>query len=426
MLSVLCRILERFIKNPVVEHLECHFFLSDHQHGFREKRSCLSNLLTNLDELTKLLDDGNMLDQVYLDFSKAFDKVPHQRLILKLQNIGVKGKLLSWIESFLTNRMQSVKVNGIRSFWSSVLSGVPQGSVLGPLLFILYVNDLPNCLTTCSCKIFADDTKIASKVNSCDQADLLQEDLNRLYEWTRTWKMQFNGKKCHVLHIGKTNPKYLYHINGCLVTPVHKEKDLGVVMTRDLKASSNVNECVKRANQTLGMIRRTFSYLDETSFVQLYKVFVRPQLEYCQQAVNPTSAHDINLVERVQRRATKLVPGLDGMEYESRLKALNLYSMDERRVRGDLIFMYRLMSGDVNIDPARLFKLNPHNLGDKESRLYNTLKVEPRSHPNLQIRHTFFTQRVVRPWNSLPEYVVRSENVSDFKTKYDQIKGLVV
>ena len=109
-----------------------------------------------------------MIDQVYLDFSKAFDKVPHQRLILNLQNIGVKGKLLSWIESFLTNRMQSVKVNGVRSFWSSVLSGVPQGSVLGPLLFILYVNDLPSCLKTCSCKIFADDTKIASKVNSCD------------------------------------------------------------------------------------------------------------------------------------------------------------------------------------------------------------------------------------------------------------------
>ena len=108
------------------------------------------------------------------------------------------------------------------------------------------------------------------------QADLLQEDLNRLYEWTTTWKMQFNGKKCHVLHIGKTNPKYLYHINGCLVTPVNKENDLGVVMTRDLKASSNVTECVKRANQTLGMIKRTFSYLDETSFVQLYKLFVRP------------------------------------------------------------------------------------------------------------------------------------------------------
>ena len=115
---------------------------------------------------------------------------------------------------------------------------------------------------------------------------------------------------------------------------------------------SGVTECVKRANQTLGMIKRTFSYLDETSFVQLYKVFVRPQLEYCQQAVNPTSANDINLVERVQRRATKLVPGLDGMDYESRLKALDLYSMEERRVRGDLIFMYRLMSGDVNLDPA--------------------------------------------------------------------------
>ena len=119
-----------------------------------------------------------------------------------------------------------------------------------------------------------------------------------------------------------------------ICTTVNKETDLGIVMTGDLKASSNVTECVKRANQTLEMIKRAFSYLDETSFVQLYKVFVRPQLEYCQQAVNPTSANDINLVERVQRRATKLVPGLDGMDYESRLKALNLYSMEERRVRG--------------------------------------------------------------------------------------------
>ena len=170
-----------------------------------------------------------MLDQVYLDFSKAFDKVPHQRLILKLQNIGVKGKLLSWIESFLTNRMQSVKVNGIRSFWLFVLSGVPQGSVLGPLLFILYVNDLPNCLTTCSCKIFADDTKTASKVNSCDQADLLQEDLNRLYEWTRTWKMQFNGKKCHVTCVAhwKDQPKVSVSHQWMLSDPSPQRKRFG-------------------------------------------------------------------------------------------------------------------------------------------------------------------------------------------------------
>ena len=149
-------------------------------------------------------------------------------------------------------------------------------------------------------------------------------------------------------------------------------------------------------------------------------------LNESQQAVNPTSVDDINLIERVQRRATKLVPTVDGLDYQSRLKALNLYSMEERRARGDLILMYRLMSGDINFDPARLFKMNPHKLGDKESRLYNTMKVEPRSHANLQVRHTFFTQRVVRPWNSLPEYVVRSDDVTDFKSNYDKMKGIVV
>ena len=153
----ICGLLERIIKNEIVKHLDANELFSNDQYGFRAKRSCVTQLLEALEERTSLLDGGKSIDVIYFDFAKAFDSVPHQRLLSKLNSYGISGKVLQWIATFLRDRKQRVVLNGYKSSWTNVLSGVPQGSVLGPLLFLIYINDLPDCIESSSAKIFADD-----------------------------------------------------------------------------------------------------------------------------------------------------------------------------------------------------------------------------------------------------------------------------
>ena len=233
--------------------------------------------------------------------------------------------------------------------------------------------------------------------------------------------MKFNSSKCHVVHFGKKNYGHYYHLNGSLLSPAEKEKDLGVIVGKDLKAEWNIAHSVAKANKILGMIRRTFSYMDKDMFLQLYKVYVRPHLEYCQQACSPYMAKDINLIEGVQHRATKLVKSIEDLSYEERLKQLQLYSLEDRRLRGDLILMYRIMNGDVNIDSSKLFTVKAPNMARGHA-----MKVHLKKISNSDIRHNFFTQRVIVPWNTLPQHIVESKTVREFKNSYDKWSGLIV
>ena len=288
------------------------------------------------------------------------------------------------------------------------------------MLFIIYINDLSDILSTCSGSIFADDTKLQANVNSTDQADLIQEDLNGLKKWCDEWKLAFNAKKCHVLHLGRKNLRHLYHINGALLTPVNEEKDLGVIISKDLKAEKHILECVKKANKLLGMIKRTFSFMNKDMLVQLIKTFIRPHLEYGQQASSPYLKKDIKLLEDVQRRATKLLRSIDDLSYTERLKHLNLYSIEDRLTRGDMILMFRLMTDDIRIDKKKLFSVK-----ETKTRGHH-LKVHTGPTCKLDIRHKFFSQRVITPWNELPHFVVSSKTVDDFKINYDIWRGVVV
>ena len=400
--------------------METNNIVTDDQHGFMKKRSCLTNLIMNLEEITGMVDNGDMVDQIYLDLCKAFDKVPHQRLLYKLQQYGISGTLLTWVESFLSHRQQRVKVNNSFSNWTDVTSGVPQGSVLGPVLFILYINDLNDNLSHCSCKIFADDTKLTHTANNESDALMIQKDLNNLDDWCKEWKMYFNDSKCHVLHFGKRNWGHYYHLGGCLITPSSEEKDLGVIISNDLKVAKNVAYSVKKANKVIAMIKRTFSYLDKAMLVQLFKVYVRPHLEYCQQACAPYMIKDIDMIESAQKRAIKLIKSLESMTYEDRLKELKLYSLKDRRIRGDLIFMHRIMTGDINVQWRKLFTLKNYT----RTRGHHMM-VQRNKLCRLDSRNNFFTERVIGPWNSLPEHIVSSKSTTEFKNKYDKWRGLV-
>ncbi|KAJ8272753.1 hypothetical protein GJAV_G00093040 [Gymnothorax javanicus] len=192
---IACKILESIIKDELELFLECNNILRDSQHGFRKGRSYLTNLLEFFEEATKTYDQSRAYDIIYLDFQKAFDKVPHKRLIFKMSSIGVTGGILEWILNWLQDRTQRVVVSGISSQLGMVRSGVPQGSVLGPLLFLIYLNDLDRNIESKLVK-FADDMKLGGLANSLDSTKVIQEDLDRIQSWAEMWQMKFNSAKC--------------------------------------------------------------------------------------------------------------------------------------------------------------------------------------------------------------------------------------
>ena len=411
--SVICKTLETLIRDKVVKFLEKNGLINNSQFGFRNKRSCLTNLLDFFNYVYNVYDDCRSVDIIYLDFQKAFDKVPHMRLLTKLKAHGVTGNIHKWIEDWLSKRKQRVVINGISSSWRGVKSGVPQGSVLGPVLFLIYVNDLDDGLT-CKVSKFADDTKIASKVISTLDKEFLQRDLDKLSNWARDWQMKFNIEKCKVMHIGINNDNVKYLMNGVELLVTNTETDLGVMISDDLKPSNQCSKVVKTANKLVGFIGRTFEHKSEKVILTLYNSLVRPLLEYCIQFWSPYYRKDIDKLERVQRRVTKMIPRLRCKPYEQRLQELNLFSLSKRRMRGDLIEVFKMLKGFVNVDVNDYFTL-------AQSRITrgNGYKIASKRFASQEAKHFFFN-RVVNAWNSLPASVVESESVVTFKNRLDE------
>ena len=302
----------------------------------------------------KWVDEGSPVDVIYLDFQKAFDKVPHQRLILKLKSHGMGNSIINWIEQWLTDRRQRVVVDGEVSSWKSVLSGVPQGSVLGPILFLGYINDLEEGVIGKILK-FADDTKLFTKTKEIGDKKFLQDDIDKLVKWSEKWQMLFNFGKCKCLHIGPGNTSMTYEMGGTILSTTVKEKDLGVTMNANMKVSEQCRIAASKGNQVLGMIRRNISYKDKSLIVPLYKAIVRPHLEYCIQAWSPYLRKYIDMLEKIQRRATKLITGLRDLRYEERLKECGLTTLETRRLRGDQIEVFKILNGYENIDSNIFF-----------------------------------------------------------------------
>ena len=268
--SQVCKILESIVRTRVIEHINVNNLMSEAQHGFREGRSCLTNLLETLEAWTQIIEDGDGIDVAYLDFRKAFDLVSHKHLIYKMSKYGIKGQILKWVEEFLSNRSQRVLIRGTASTSQKVTSGVPQGSVLGPVLFLIFINDLPlKVLSPLS--LFADDSKIFTRIVSSENEDkvyentgkdVLQQDLANVLEWAKKWKMEFNVDKCKIMHIGNKNPKYNYNMDGKNLQETLKEKDLGVLIDYKLDFGDHIKEIVSRANRMIGVIRASFSCLN--------------------------------------------------------------------------------------------------------------------------------------------------------------------
>ena len=307
--AIPCKILEHVIVSQTLDHLDAHHILVDCQHGFRAKRSCETQLIITAHDLASSLNRHKQIDMAVLDFSKAFDRVPHQRLLLKLEYYGMSTSTVSWIKSFLDSRTQQVIVDGESSKPGPVHSGVPQGTVLGPMLFLLYINDITEDISS-SIRLFADDCLVYKEITSPEDSKTLQEDLDKLVHWGNTWLMSFNVKKCHVMRLTSARKHitpFDYFMNGEQVHLTQETPYLGVIITSKLSWNEHINHITSKAQRMLGFLRRNLHSCPRQIREQSYMSLVRPTLEYCASVWDPQTVKGITKVENVQRRAARYI-----------------------------------------------------------------------------------------------------------------------
>ena len=416
--SAICKVLEKIICAAMMSFLMRNDLISNQQHGFVRGRSCQTNIMLCLEKWTGILDEGMSVDVAYFDYAKAFDKVSHRLLKLKLKSYGIEGKLFGWIEAWLGERRQRVVVGDAKSPWLEVVSGTTQGTVLGFLLFLIFINDLPKkCGQEDEAQIMllADDTKTYEKVEEGKELESqkhLQERIDNISNWAEEWKMEINAAKSKIMHLGKNNPCLPYSVNGTEIQTVTSEKDIGFWITDDLSTKTHVQKARGKALGEISRIRRNFSYIDKRAFCVLYNQRIRPHLDYGMCACPPDSAADAKILERVQGKATALVHGLKGLNAEERRKELNLMTLEERRERGDLIEVYKILKGLTRINPEEFWEV-------RDARNGVRLVKELASNGKKQ-RMGFFSYRVIQKWNLLPMEIKTAPSLESFKNRIDE------
>ena len=411
--SVVAKICERIVKNRWNEYLERNEVINDRQFGFRKGRSCMTNLMCFYSRVIDIVQERDgWADCVYLDLKKAFDKVPHERLLWKLETYGgLKGPLLHWIRDFLRGREMRTVIRNRKSSWRQVVSGVPQGSVLAPVMFAIYVNDMTEGVSSYM-SLFADDAKLMRRVERREDCETLQEDLNTIRDWSVLWKMEFNVKKCGVIKFGhsRARPDFSYKLSDETIKAKSEERDLGVIVTDKMSPEVHIRRRTGETYNLVRSIRAAFHYLDEEMIRKLITTMIRPRLEYAAVVWSPSTKKDIRKLERIQRAATKLPSTLSNLPYEERLEKLNLPTLEERRERGDLIALYRILSGFDKLDRGDLV------IRDFSSTRGHEKKVK-RAACRKDIKKNSFPQRTVGIWNELEKEVVNAKTILDFKEK---------
>ena len=426
--SNLLKTFERVMRNKLVEHLEENNLLPDSQHGFRKRRGCLTQLLDHMDDIFAELNSGNEVDVIYLDYSKAFDKVNHKILLAKLEKLGIKGKVLAWIKDFLSGRYQTVSVEGEKSSFEVVRSGVPQGTVLGPILFIVYVADLQHRVLHSKIGTFADDTKLKKNILSEESPVELQEDLERVVEWSAANSMVLHEDKFEVVHYELNKTLLLrelpFHDELCMYTtpsgetisPTGTVRDLGILLSNDCSWTPHITKISSDARRMAAWVLRAFKDRSRTTMMTLYKSLVRCKLEYCSPLWSPYLIGDIQALESVQRYFTRRVEDLAQFNYWERLKKLQLMSLQRRRERYTIIQMWKMYNGaSPNCTTMRFY--HHQRLGIKAE--VPSLYTGAQKSISTKYFHSFGI-RAARLWNALPKEVNTAETLDSFKVMLGQ------
>ena len=421
---IFCKIMETIIKNQLMSYLSDNTLISSAQHAFISKHSTASNMIESTREWSVAISNKQTVDVVYIDFQRAFDSVVHSKLLIKLGTFGISGKLLNWVSAFIHNRTQRVSMGNCLSDVISVTSGIVQGSVLGPILFILFVNDICNLIgATVTHLLFADDLKLFSKFILSDlligsSHGLLQVILNRVFNWSSEWQLPINIPKCLCLRLNQralhcSGPQY--NINDSLIANVSCARDLGVIVNSRLDYSDHIDSIVSKASIGVGMLFRGFVCRDAAFLCKAYKTYIRPILEFNSVVWNPVLHKYIDQIENVQRKFTKRIPSLSNLSYLQRLHNLNLQTLELRRLIIDITYYYKI-----------LHNLTPHNPSDfftfhhppSSSRKTTPLVIKPIASAKLL---SSFQYRAIDCWNHLPSEIQMCNSLCSFKYSVSKI-----
>jgi hypothetical protein len=413
--SIVVKVLEKLVLQRILEHVESNKLLHTSQFGFRKHRSCEMQLLLYTNFLVKSYDLKVPVHSIYLDLQKAFDKVPHAELLYKLQHyFGIEGQLLNWLRSFLTGRRQRVRIGQTYSSWEYVTSGVPQGTVIAPFLFILYVNDIQNGLNGVNILKFADDTKLYCSINDISDTIKLQSNLDLMGDWFIKWRMPVNVKKSGALKFGfSDNYPTSYSLYGEKLKELMSERDLGVIMDGSLSNKPHIQKIVNQAMRAYGWMVRNLVTRDRVVVLRVYKSLIRPILEYASSVWSPSRVGLMNKLERVQRKVTKLI--YRDVPYSDRLVMLKLPSLRWRRNYLDMLRVYSIVHGDESLRRELITFSTEVSVSGASLRRHRHAIYKSNVHTDIYKHH--FVNRVVDQWNSLPEPLLDIPQFSLFKKR---------
>ena len=418
---ITCKLMEHVIAHHMREHLDCHKVLTPLQHGFRSLFSCETQLLLTIQDLIERRDPvKSQIDIGVLDFSKAFDVVPHNRLLSKLRLMGIDGKCARWVKSFLSDRSQQVVVDGAVSQSAPVISGVPQGTIMGPLLFLCFINDITTVVDPgTQMRLFADDCLIYRNIYSINDQIQLQKDLDALFNWGMQWGMRFNPSKCNILSSFNCSTPLVkfYQINNTIIHHVEKTKYLGILIHKSLEFDHHIQNMVSRANGKLGFLKRNLRGCPSALKRSAYVGLVRSGLEYGAVIWDPHNDNQKKAIELVQNKAMRWIkdlPPYDRSHIEDLLRDTGLRSLEQRRRDARLTMLYKMVHGLVALTPEELGLVQTNRRPRAGEAHHTRFKHRP---ARVDLRLYSFVNRTVPAWNRLPADTAEAESLETFKAR---------
>lgn len=420
--SISCKLLEHIILKHITVFLEKIKFLSPNQHGFRSGLSTVTQLTEVVHDLASTINNRGQTDIILLDFSKAFDCVCHRKLLIKLKSAIGEGLLFSWIENFLTNRSQFVQYEGHISNIVPVTSGVPQGSVLGPLLFLIFINDLTSNIN-CNIKLFADDCIIYKEVTSYTDHINLNECLTKLADWCAKWQMSINVKKSAAMTVTrKQNPsQFIYTIHGSPLTNVVQHKYLGITLTSDLRWDTHIANVTAAALRKLFYLKRRLRIAPAPAKLLAYTMFVRPVLEYANVVWFPYTLSGISKLEAVQRKAIRFVHNkFKRTDSPTNLLASSgIEKLATRAKEARLRFLYQLLHGHYKVDVSKYVTFSQ----SRPTRHKHKYSLQEYS-SNSDVFGKSFFPLTIREWNKLNANATNADTLSTFTAVLETMRNL--